>query len=159
MCDQNERSTIFHRAVGYCQVVFMQVEDCVAGRSTFGVPDRARGDYHVPAVVGDLPVMSMAADDGFDPLHVDECTPCVNARSAEILPDLVGIVVLENHDPLVRGDGQVEFITQPADLFGRDTQRSRLLRVEPDESDAAQGERAVRRTDVPPERLRRRRRP
>ena len=44
--------------------------------------------------------------------------PVVNSRAREIFPDLIGVVVLENHDPLASADRTVHFGSEPFDLLG-----------------------------------------
>ena len=77
--------------------------------------------------------------------------PLVDARPDEILPDLVRVVVLEQHDPLPPGGRSVDLSSEPIDLHGREPHRTRLLGVEADETEPPQRRRAVRLADVPSE--------
>ena len=90
----------------------------------------------------------MAADDRLDPARLHDLAPVVDSRAREVFPDLVRVVVLENHDPLAPGDRPVDLATEPFDLLGRDPHGPRLLRVEPHESKSVQGHRAKRLADV-----------
>ncbi len=56
--------------------------------------------------------------------------------------------MLEDDDPLTQGKSLVSFVAKPANLLGRETHGTKLLRVQPDESEPTKGQRAVRIADV-----------
>ena len=103
---QHDGAAVLDRTVGRRQVVAAEVEQRVSRRSPFRVADRPRGDRDVPAVVGDLPVMRVPADDRLDPSGLDDRSPLVDARPVEILPDLVRVVVLEDHHALASASAE-----------------------------------------------------
>ena len=100
---QDDGAAILDRAIGRSQIVAAEVEQRVSRRPSLGVADRPGGDHDVPAVVGDLPVMGVPADDRLDPPRLNDRTPLVNARPGEVFPDLVWVVVLEDHHALAFG--------------------------------------------------------
>ena len=146
--DQGERPAVLDRPIGHGEVIAPEVADQVARRAALGVADRPDGDVGVPAVVGDLPVMGVAADDRRDPPRLDDRPPVVDARAVEVLPDLERVIVLEDHGPLARPRSRRRPRPGASRPGRRDPQRPGLLGVEPEEAEPPERGRAEGRADV-----------
>ncbi len=114
---QDQRPVVRDCAVGQRQVLAAEVQDRIAGGASLGVADGPGRDGHVPAVVGNLAIMCVTANDRRDPARLHHRAPLVNAGPGELLPDLVGVVVLEDHHLLALSNGVVDLYAKPADLF------------------------------------------
>ena len=143
MGHHHHRPAFFDRTICHRQVVAPAVKYSIPRRPPSGSPIDRTATSGIPTVVGHLPVVRVAADDCLRPGASARASPVVDARAREVFPDLIRVVVLENHDALATSVSLIELIAEPADLLGRNARRPRLLRVEPNEPKSVQARRAV----------------
>ena len=100
MSNKRKGAGVLNCSVGDGEVIALKMGNEVSRRSAFRISDRSNGDTHLLAIVCNLPVVRVTADDRRGLIGGHQFSPGFNSRAGKVFTDLVGIMVLEDSDNL-----------------------------------------------------------